>query len=311
MLIQLIYAILLGIVEGITEFLPVSSTGHLRLCEAWMHLDLKDEQWKLFTVFIQIGAILAVIVYFRERILTLLRGRPARETALTPLEASLGAESSKSIGAANGGGSSTSTATAVAESISGEPPPGARYWVIAMILLATVPALIVGKLAHEWVSEHMESPAVIAWALLVGGVIMAIIEFLPLPVTTTSIESISLWQAIGIGCTQVLAILFPGTSRSAATIMPGMLAGLSRQAATEFSFFLAIPAMFAACGYDLYKHRHEVTLQRGLLLVIGTLVSFLVAWVVIAAFMNYIRRHNFIPFAVYRVLLGLVVFMTL
>jgi undecaprenyl-diphosphatase len=150
---------------------------------------------------------------------------------------------------------------------------------------------------------------VIAAALLIGGVAMAVIEWLPLNVTTRRIERVTWKQALGIGAAQVLAAVFPGTSRSAATIMAGLVGGLSRPAAAEFSFFLAIPAMGAACTYKLLKFLHQGVppASQILLLIIGTLVSFLVAWAVIALFMGYIRRHSFLPFAIYRIALGVVV----
>jgi undecaprenyl-diphosphatase len=155
----------------------------------------------------------------------------------------------------------------------------------------------------------MAHPGYVAGALLVGGVLMILIEWLPLNTTTTRIERVTWKQALGIGMAQVLAAIFPGTSRSAATIMAGLVAGLSRPAAAEFSFFLAIPAMGAACAYKLLKFLKQAapSAAQVLLLTIGTLVSFLVAWVVIAAFMAYIRRHTFVPFAVYRIALGLLV----
>jgi undecaprenyl-diphosphatase len=138
---------------------------------------------------------------------------------------------------------------------------------------------------------------------------MVIIELLPTNVTTRRIERVTWKQALGIGLAQILAAVFPGTSRSAATIMGGMLAGLSRPAAAEFSFFLAIPAMFAACSFSLLKWLRNAhpTPHEILLMIIGTLVSFLVAYAVIAVFMGYIKRHNFIPFAIYRIVLGIVV----
>jgi undecaprenyl-diphosphatase len=136
---------------------------------------------------------------------------------------------------------------------------------------------------------------------------MILIEFVrPVP-STPSIEEMTWRQALGIGLAQIVAALFPGTSRSAATIMGGELAGLTRAAAAEFSFFLAIPAMSAACAFTLLKHRTTLDARHVLLLAIGTLVSFLVAWVVIAAFMNFIRRHSFVPFAIYRIGLAIVV----
>jgi undecaprenyl-diphosphatase len=304
---DLLIAIILGIVEGITEFLPVSSTGHLLLCERWMGIDLDNsELWKTFAIFIQIGAIIAVIVYFRRRILDLLMGKA--EGARTPLEISQAAKTTtdKPVQAALSMGQTLDYQTALDEDLI---TPAQRMNAILMIIVATIPVLVIGFLVHKWVEAHMENARVIGLALLIGGIAMVVIELLPTNVTTRRIERITWKQALGIGFAQILAAVFPGTSRSAATIMGGLLAGLSRPAAAEFSFFLAIPAMFAACGYSLLKwihhahpHAHDI-----LLMIIGTLVSFLVAYAVIAVFMNYIRRHNFIPFAIYRIALGILV----
>ena len=305
---DLLKAIILGVVEGVTEFLPVSSTGHLLLCERWMGINLEapGSFWKTFAIFIQIGAILAVVVYSRRRILDLLLGR--REGARTPLEISQAARA--------GAGGKASGALAMGQTLDYQTAldedlitPAQRLNAVLMIVLATVPVLVVGFLTHDWIEANLESPRVIGYALLVGGVAMILVEVLPTNVTTRRIERVTWKQALGIGVAQILAAVFPGTSRSAATIMGGMLAGLSRPAAAEFSFFLAIPAMFAASGYSLMKwlrdadvRTHEVVLMG-----IGTLVSFLVAYAVIAVFMGYIRRHNFIPFAIYRIVLGAVV----
>ena len=301
---DLLKAIILGIVEGVTEFLPISSTGHLVLCERWMGIDLHDPSgfWSMFTVFIQIGAIAAVAVYFRARILELLRGQPDRR--LTPLEISENVTAramSQATGIAGGGSGDVDaddTPVTAAQ----------RGYAVLMILLASTP-LVIAYFADKWAEKNLTQPWVIGLALAIGGIAMIVIEWLPLNVTTRRIERITWRQALGIGAAQVLAAVFPGTSRSAATIMAGLVAGLSRPAAAEFSFFLAIPAMGAACLYKLLKVlKHGVPpAHQVLLLVIGTLVSFLVAWVVIAGFMAYIRRHNFIPFAVYRILLGGVV----
>ena len=289
-MLDLLRAIVLGIVEGITEFLPISSTGHLVLFEHWMGIDLKgDPFWYAFTIFIQIGAIFAVIVYFREKILAMLMpGR--RVVAATPLE----------ISAAAGIKSTVAEVAPAGNDIRPGPVPA--------IVIATIPVLVIGYLSQKVVAAHLENPAVIAATLGIGGLIMILIERLTAGSDTDKIEDITLRQAIIIGCAQVLAAVFPGTSRSAATIMGGLCVGLSRKAAAEFSFFLAIPAMFAACGYSLLKlvihHRDVLTLQNILLLTVGTLISYLVAWVVIAAFMNYIRRYSFIPFGIYRIILS-------
>lgn len=302
---DLLVAIILGVVEGVTEFLPVSSTGHLLLCERWMGLRLEDGFWSMFTVFIQIGAIAAVVVYFRGRILELLRGQPER--ILTPLEISASARPGEKVIHGDGGG-------AGAEVMADDTPPTAaqRGYAILMIALASTP-LAVAYFAEKWAEANMKSPWMVPGALIVGGVLMTLIEWMPLNVTTRRIERITWKQALGIGGAQVLAAIFPGTSRSAATIMAGLVGGLSRPAAAEFSFFLAIPAMGAACGYKLLKFLNAgvPAVSQMLLLVIGTLVSFLVAWGVIALFMGYIRRHSFVPFALYRIGLGVVVILIL
>lgn len=290
---DLLRVIILGIVEGVTEFLPVSSTGHLLLCEQWMGLDLQgDPFWKMFTVFIQIGAIAAVVVYFRERILRLLARRPAGAGRMTPLEAA-------------GGSHSDPRAHHDAHEVKGP-----RVSPLVAVVIGTLPVLVIGFALHKWVEKNMEHPLPVALALGIGGLLMIAIEYLRPAPTTRQIEEMTFGQAITIGLAQVLAAVFPGTSRSAATIMGGLVAGLSREAAAEFSFFLAIPSMAAACGYSLLKfvlNGPGLTLQQGLLLLIGTLVSFIVAWGVIAAFMNYVRHRSFVPFAVYRILLCLVV----
>lgn len=288
---ELLWAIILGIIEGVTEFLPISSTGHLLLAERWMNVPLEEDPfWKMFAIFIQIGAILAVVVYFRARIVDLVR------KSLWPNHP---ADTGTLIDSSANGHPATATAA----------PPRARVGPspLAAVIVGTVPVLVAGLLLHSWVEAHMERPLPIALALGIGGVIMLLLErFRPAP-RTHRLEEMSWGQAIGVGTIQILAAVFPGTSRSAATIIGGLGVGMSREVAAEFSFFLAIPAMFAACGYSLLKHSTALTVQRWMLLAVGTLVSFLVAWAVIAAFMSYIRRHNFVPFAVYRVVLAAVV----
>ena len=256
-------SIILGIIEGLTEFVPVSSTGHLLLCEKWMNINLDEPFWKMFTVFIQIGAILAVIVYFRHKIVQLLSGSVSGNTI--------------------------------------------SQRVVMMVIVATIPVLVVGYLFHKEVEKYMEKPVPIALALLIGGVIMMAVEWARPGARTPRIEHLTWGQAIGIGLAQILAVLFPGTSRSGATIIAGMIGGLSRPAAAEFSFLLAIPAMTAAAGYSLLKGAGGMSGQQIMLLLVGTLVSFLVAWAVIAVFMGYIRRRTFTPFGIYRIILGIVV----
>jgi undecaprenyl-diphosphatase len=251
----------------------------------------------MFVVFIQIGAIAAVVVYFRHRIVDLLRrgsgGAAPDESSQTPVDLA-----------------TRGSTTAVLDPAQARSGLLARHHALFMIAVGSLP-LAIAFFAHQWAEKNLESPLMIAAALGIGGVIMILIEALRPRVTATSIEQMNWRQALGIGLAQIVAALFPGTSRSAATIMGGEIAGLSRPAAAEFSFFLAIPAMVAACSFSLIKHIHNgsgLDAWHLLLLIVGTLVSFVVAWAVIAAFMNFIRRHSFVPFAVYRIALAAVVF---
>ena len=308
---DVLVAIILGVVEGVTEFLPISSTGHLILCQKWFGVDLEhDPFWKMFAVFIQIGAIASVVVYFRERIISLLRGRNAPPP--TPLEASAIVREAPAAGSSSSSSGPDGIQAAIMERVAtvrATPLLFRRNHALWMIIVACLP-LLIAYFAHKWSEQNLESATVIALALLIGGVLMILIEFVrPVP-GTPRIEEMTWRQALGIGLAQIVAALFPGTSRSAATIMGGELAGLTRPAAAEFSFFLAIPAMSAACAFTLFKHRTTLDARHVLLLAIGTLVSFLVAWVVIAAFMNFIRRHSFVPFAIYRIGLAIVVLLT-
>ncbi len=296
----LFLVIILGIVEGLTEFLPVSSTGHLLLAEKAMHISPDDPFWKMFTIVIQLGAIFAVVVYFWDRIMGLVRGDFARGAA-TPnlMEVRAGASQ----------GAAASVGSVLDYHTGGRPMP--RVSPLLLVVVGTIPVLIVGKLTHKWTEAHLEGPFPVACALLIGGLIMLLVEYVRPPAKTGVVEEMTLKQAIGIGLFQILAAVFPGTSRSAATIIGGMALGMSRKAAAEFSFFLAIPAMFAAGTYSLYKHLKEhggLHTDQLLLLIVGTLVSFIIAWAIIAAFMAYIRRKSFVPFAIYRVVLSVLVF---
>ena len=265
---ELLWAVLLGIVEGVTEFLPISSTGHLLLCQRWMQIDLENDPfWRMFAIFIQFGAILAVVVYFRETLRSLIR--QARSPA------------------------------------SGKLSP------IWLVLLATLPVLAIGRLVDPWVDNLMSNPRratlIIVLALGIGGLLMLLAEFFRPSPRYHSIEDIPLLPGLLVGLSQVLAIIFPGTSRSAATILTGLFLGLSRQAAAELSFYLAIPVMAAASGYKLLSVSADLDTRRWIVLAVGTVVSFIVAYAVIAAFMSYIRRRTFVPFAIYRILLAAIV----
>jgi len=267
--------VFLGVVEGLTEFLPVSSTAHLRICEALLQIDLHDGFWKMYTIVIQLGAILALPVYFRERIvkfvLTFPRGERGNRTILThPLSLTL----------------------------------------IAFVVTA-VPAWLLTK----QIGKNLENLSVMAFALLIGGIVMWIVDAVFTRPRTMHMEEMTLPQAVWIGAAQILSAVFPGTSRSMSTIAAGQVAGMSRPAALEFSFFLSMPTMFVATGYDFLKTvmpRHQevdiapltMNPHEWIVLAIGFVVSFFVALAVVAWFMNWVRTRGFVPFAVYRIVLG-------
>jgi undecaprenyl-diphosphatase len=269
-------SVFLGIVEGLTEFLPVSSTAHLRICEALLHIDLHDGFWKMYTIVIQLGAILALPVYFWGRIVRFVRTFPKGErgnrTIFThPLSLTL----------------------------------------IAFVVTA-VPAWALAKV----IGKNLESLWVMAMALLIGGIIMWIVDAVFTRPRTMHMEEMTLPQAVWIGAAQILSAVFPGTSRSMSTIAAGQIAGMSRPAALDFSFFLSMPTMVVAVGYDFLKsvipHHHEaeiapltITPHPWVVIAIGFVVSFFVALAVVAWFMNWVRARGFVPFAVYRIVLAL------
>src|SRR5437868_4026560 len=273
---EYLLSVFLGIVEGLTEFLPVSSTAHLRICEALLHIDLHDGFWKMYTIVIQLGAILALPVYFRHRIVQFVRTFPRGErgdrTIFThPLSLTL----------------------------------------IAFVVTA-VPAWALTK----QIGKNLENLWVMAFALLIGGIVMWIVDAVFTRPRTMHMEEMTLPQAVWIGAAQILSAIFPGTSRSMSTIAAGQVAGLSRPAALEFSFFLSMPTMLVATAYDFVKtvmpYRHEVNLapltmngHEWIVLTIGFVVSFFVALAVVAWFMNWVRARGFVPFAVYRIVLGI------
>jgi undecaprenyl-diphosphatase len=279
---EYLLSVFLGVVEGLTEFLPVSSTAHLRICEALLHIDLHDGFWKMYTIVIQLGAILALPVYFWRRILEFVRTFPRGErgdrTILThPL-------------------SLTS---------------------IAFVVTA-VPAWVLTK----QIGKNLENLWVMAFALLIGGIVMWIVDAVFTRPRTLHMEEMTLPQAIWIGAAQILSAIFPGTSRSMSTIAAGQVAGLSRPAALEFSFFLSMPTMVVATGFDFLKtvmpHHHEVDIaplamnpHAWIVLAIGFVVSFFVAFAVVAWFMNWVRARGFVPFAIYRIVLGIGLLMLL
>jgi undecaprenyl-diphosphatase len=249
-------AVVLGLVEGATEFIPVSSTGHLIVVGEW--LDFLDERAKTFDIFIQLGAILAIVWLYRERFRQLVRSArvEARSRRL-----------------------------------------------LLNLVIAFLPAAVVGFLTHEWIKARLFNPTVVAAALIVGGIVILLIErWAPRP-SIQDVSELPSITALGIGIAQVLSLV-PGTSRSGATIMGGYVLGLSRVAATEFSFFLAVPVMLVATVYDLLKSWGTLTPADFPLFAVGFLVSFVSAIVVVRAFLAYVSGHSFSAFAWYRILFG-------
>ncbi|AMV34682.1 Undecaprenyl-diphosphatase [Pirellula sp. SH-Sr6A] len=264
-----IAALLQGIVEGLTEFLPVSSTAHIILTQELLGIDRTLPFWKMFAVVIQLGAILSVIAFFRARLAAF----------LVSFRASLKSDWKASY----------------------------RH-PLALVLVSFVVTAIPCFLIDEIIGENLESLWVIAIALVIGGIAMVVIDRVYSDhAKTERLEEMSLRQAIAIGFFQILAAAFPGTSRSMATIAGGQIFGLSRSAALEFSFFLAIPVMFAASGFKLVKHLATEPMPSGgewTSLAIGFVTSFVVAYGVIAWFIQWVRSRGFVPFAVYRVIAG-------
>jgi undecaprenyl-diphosphatase len=274
-------SVILGIVEGLTEFLPVSSTAHLRISEALMHIPLDDAYWKMYTIVIQLGAIFALTLLFLGRIVQFLRTFPRGE---------------------NG------DRTALNHPIS---------LTLIAFLFTSVPALLL----HKWSEKNLGSITAMAIALLLGGMIMWAVDYWAdrRDPDVTDIEQMSLFQAIWIGLCQTLSAIFPGTSRSMSTIAAGQLVSLDRPTALAFSFLLSIPTMFAATCWDLLKEIHPsksavvegvaaahvvMNGERWMVLIIGLVVSFIVALGVVEWFLQWVRKHGFALFALYRILLG-------
>ena len=273
-------AVILGIIEGLTEFLPVSSTAHLRIAEGLMGVDLSDGYWKMFSIVIQLGAILSLPLYFRARLKEFVSTFPkGLRGDLTVL---------------------THPATLI---------------MIAFICTA-VPSLLLKKV----IGKNLENIPAMGLALLIGGIIMWVVDYIYRPqpdkkAKTRRLDRTSLGQAIFIGLCQTLGPVFPGTSRSMATIASAQISGMSRTVALEFSFLLSIPTMFAATGYELLKALSpgkgeaasgsiHVDTHGAILLLIGGLVSFVVAYAVVAWFMQWVRNRGFTIFAIYRIIAG-------
>ena len=282
-------SLVLGIIEGLTEFLPVSSTAHLRIAEALFHINLADGYWKMYTIVIQLGAILCLPVYFRERIAKFLSTFPQGERGDRNVV-------THPLGLA----------------------------IVAFVVTA-IPAFLLTKV----IGKHLESLHIMGGSLLIGGIVMWAVDALKAKseragqgapdsrIRTWHMEEMSLGQSIWIGACQILSAVFPGTSRSMSTIAAGQLAGMSRASALEFSFFLSIPTMVAATCWDLLKSLRgkganpigvaQIDAHGWIVLAIGFVVSFIVAYGAVAWFMAWVRKRGFVPFAIYRIVAGAIV----
>jgi undecaprenyl-diphosphatase len=257
-LVTFLQAAFLGVIEGITEFLPISSTGHLILVEDL--LGFEGPPGKTFEIVIQLGAILSVCWLFRERLIDVARKifRSSRAQHYT-----------------------------------------------RNILLAFIPSTIVGALAYKTIKTALFNPWVVSFALIVGGIAILIIERMVKNPKYTVIEDVPAVRALGVGLFQCISMI-PGTSRAAATILGALMVGMTRQAAAEFSFILAIPTMFAASAYDLYKNRDTLSVDGLGVIAVGFVVAFIVALIVVRWMIGFISKHGFAPFAYYRIVLGMV-----
>ncbi len=253
----IITAILLGIVEGLTEFIPVSSTGHLILASEL--LGYSAETWATFNVIIQLGAILAVIVLYWRTFLDVMTGLMRSDAA---------------------------------------------SWRFARnILIAFFPAIVIALLIGDFIDMMLESAVVVAWALIIGGIAILVVEKLAKPVECGGVANVGFRQAVGIGIVQCLAMI-PGVSRSGATILGAMSLGVDRKTAAEFSFFLAVPTLSGATVMQLFRHGETLTEDMIGWIALGSFISFVVAIVVVKAFITIVTRYGFAPFAWYRIIAG-------
>jgi undecaprenyl-diphosphatase len=283
-------SVVLGIVEGLTEFLPVSSTAHLRITEYLLNISLQSGYWKMYTIVIQIGAIATLPIYFREHIRQLFSTFPNGER---------------------------NDRTIFTHPLS---------LVIIAFVITAGPSYLLTKV----IGKNLESLYVMGTALVVGGVVMWLVDWMNSKseaageaagansrIHTWRMDNMSLGQAMWIGACQILSGVFPGTSRSMSTITAGQVAGMSRSAALEFSFFLSMPTMAMAVAYSLFKSLRgkdenpigvaQIDAHQWIVLLIGLVVSFVVAYGAVAWFMGWVRKRGFAPFAVYRLILGAVV----
>lgn len=264
-------AFLLGIVEGLTEFLPVSSTAHLRIVQHFLGISLDDEYWKLFAIFIQLGAILSVVTLYRVRLVSLCKSFFRKPTMNHP------------------------------------------FVLVSIAFKATViPAFLLTKV----IGDNLEKMSIIIASLIIGGLVMIVVDhYFAARGKVTSIEKMKPWQAFFIGVVQILAAVFPGTSRSMSTIAGGQLAGLSRATALEFSFFVSVPIMFAATLYDLFRYLRDggvgLTLDQSGILAVGFVTSFFVGYASIAWLLSFVRTQGFFWFGIYRITFGMALYLVL
>jgi undecaprenyl-diphosphatase len=256
---MIIKAIILGIIEGLTEFLPISSTGHLIIANKY--LDFTGDFANSFAIVIQVGAIFSVLIYFKDKIFPNFRNK-------------------KELG---------------------------EYFSLWFkVAVGVIPAVILGLTFEDYIDEHFFNTTVVAVALILGALLLLYSERRVKITKVTSEKNITYKQAFLVGVAQCMA-LWPGMSRSASTIIGGLFLGFSRKVAAEFSFFLAIPTLIGAAGLKIFKMGFNFTSYEWLVLAVGTFVSFAVAYLVIAFFMNYIKKRNLSPFAYYRIALGILV----
>jgi undecaprenyl-diphosphatase len=262
----LIKAAIMGVVEGLTEFLPISSTGHLILAGALLGFD--DEKAKVFDIAIQTGAIFAVILVYWQKIRSTLVALPTEKKA---------------------------------------------QQFALNVLIAFIPAVVLGLLFGKAIKAHLFTPVVVATTFIIGGFIILWAEKLQknanTPVRVNDVDDMTAMDAVKVGLVQCLAMI-PGTSRSGATIIGGMLLGLSRKAATDFSFFLAMPTLIGAGVYSLYKERAVLSMADIPMFAVGLLFSFVSAWLCVRWLLRYISTHDFVPFAYYRIAFGVIVLIT-
>ncbi|WP_310621612.1 undecaprenyl-diphosphate phosphatase [Flexibacterium corallicola] len=253
---SIVGALILGLVEGLTEFLPVSSTGHLLLLGHFIGF---MSEGRTFEVLIQLGAILAILTVYFHRLVYIAKSLPH--------------------------------------------DPKSRHLTIG-ILLAFLPAAVIGVFAHSFIKEVLfETPVLVCVTLIFGGIIMLLVDRMPLKVKYTDIEEYPWWLCVKIGFCQCVAMI-PGVSRSGATIVGSLLMGTDKRSAAEFSFFLAMPTMAGAFAYDLYKNKDVISLDGVVLILIGFVASFVTGYFVVKTFLNFVSKHGFALFGWWRILVG-------